>query len=283
VRLEQLVAAALDEDLGAGDVTTDATIDPAATGVGEALAKEGLVVFGHEAAAAVFAEVGRRLGAAVTYTPLVGDGAAVVKGTLVARVEGSLRAIVIGERTALNFLMKGCGIATHTRTYVDAAGADGPRVVDTRKTTPLLRAFEKAAVRAGGGHNHRHAHYDGVLIKDNHVTAVGSLVEAVRRARAHAHHLLRIEVEVGSLAQLEEALTTGADAILLDNLDDATLAEAVKRVRAVAPTVILEASGNMTPERIARIRHLGLDLVSAGGLVHHAVWADLSLKIRPVR
>jgi nicotinate-nucleotide pyrophosphorylase (carboxylating) len=283
VRLEEVVSAALDEDLGAGDVTTEATIDPVATGAGDVLAKQDLVVFGHEAATLVFAEVGRRLGAEVTYTAEIGDGAVVAAGTVIARVAGSLRAIVIGERTALNFLMKGCGIATHTRTFVDAAGPGGPRMVDTRKTTPLLRAFEKAAVRAGGGHNHRHALYDGVLIKDNHVTAVGSVTDAVRRSRAHAHHLLRVEVEVGTLAQLDEALTTTADAILLDNLDDATLAEAVRRARGRKPTVVLEASGNMTPERIAKIRGFGLDLVSAGGLVHHAVWADLSLKLRPAR
>jgi nicotinate-nucleotide pyrophosphorylase (carboxylating) len=209
------------------------------------------------------------------------EGTSVRAGTILAEVEGTLRNLLTGERLALNFLMKLCGIATHTRRYVDAAGVGGPRIVDTRKTTPLLRDLEKAAVRAGGGHNHRHALYDGVLVKDNHVAAVGSLGEAVRRARAAAHHLLRVEVEVGSLAQLDEALRSGADAILLDNMDDATLGEAVRRARATTPSVILEASGNMTPERIAAIRGLGLDLVSAGGLVHHAPWADLSLKLQP--
>lgn len=281
MRLEELVARALDEDLGPGDVTTGPTIPADRAGTGRVLAKQELVVAGHAAAAAVFAEVDRRLGGRVGYEVLVPEGRVVPAGTDVARVEGPLRNIVIGERTALNLLMRMCGIATHTRRFVAAAGPDGPKVVDTRKTTPLHRELEKHAVRMGGGHNHRHALFDGVLIKDNHVTAVGSLSEAVALARAAAHHLVRVEVEVGSLAQLDEALGTAAEVILLDNLDDATLAEAVRRTRARKPSVLLEASGNMTPERIASIRGLGLDLISAGGLIHQATWADLSLKIRP--
>ncbi len=280
MNLRELVAAALDEDVGAGDVTTEATVPAEAIGRGAVVAKQDLVVCGHEAAAAVFAEVDRRHGGTVRYAPRVPEGTAVAAGTTVAEVDGTLRNLLTGERLALNFLMKLCGIATHTRRYVAAAGDGGPRVVDTRKTTPLLRDLEKAAVRAGGGHNHRHALYDGVLVKDNHVAAVGSLTEAVRRARSAAHHLLRVEVEVGSLAQLDEALASGADAILLDNMDDTTLSEAVRRARATKPAVILEASGNMTPQRIAAIRHFGLDLVSAGGLVHRAPWADLSMKLR---
>jgi nicotinate-nucleotide pyrophosphorylase (carboxylating) len=281
VTLRELVAAALDEDVGAGDVTTEATVPADAMGRGAVVAKQDLVVCGHEAAAAVFAEVDRRQGGTVRYVQRAAEGSSVRAGTTVAEVDGPLRNLLVGERLALNFLMKLCGIATHTRRYVDAAGEGGPRVVDTRKTTPLLRDLEKGAVRAGGGHNHRHALYDGVLVKDNHVAAVGSLTEAVRRARAAAHHLLRVEVEVGTLEQLAEALASGADAILLDNMDDTLLAEAVRRARAAKPGVILEASGNMTPERIAAIRGFGLDLVSAGGLVHHAPWADLSLKLQP--
>jgi len=280
VTLLDLVAAALDEDVGAGDVTTEATIPADAVGRGVVVAKQDVVVCGQDAARAVFAEVDRRYGGTVRYVEKAADGSAVARGTTVAEVDGTLRNLLVGERLALNFLMKLSGIASHTRRYVDAAGEGGPRVVDTRKTTPLLRDLEKAAVRAGGGHNHRHALYDGVLVKDNHVAAVGSLTEAVRRARSAAHHLLRVEVEVGSLAQLDEALASGADAILLDNMDDTALAQAVRRARAAKPSVILEASGNMTPERIGAIRHLGLDLVSAGGLVHHAPWADLSLKLR---
>jgi nicotinate-nucleotide pyrophosphorylase (carboxylating) len=278
--LGELVRLAIDEDLGHGDLTTDPTIPADALGSGNVLAKQDLVVAGHDAAAAVFAEVDRRLGGRVEYRVRVADGRPAPKGTIVADVNGPLRNVVIGERTALNFLMRLCGIATNTRRHVEAAGEGGPAVVDTRKTTPLHRDLEKAAVRAGGGRNHRHALFDGVLVKDNHVTAVGSLSEAVRRARAANHHLVRVEVEVGSLDALDEALGTAADAVLLDNMDDATLAEAVRRARARKPHVVLEASGNMDVERISRIRGLGLDLVSVGGLVHQARWADLSLKIR---
>jgi nicotinate-nucleotide pyrophosphorylase (carboxylating) len=281
MRLEALVAAALDEDLGPGDLTTDPTIPADVAGVGTLLAKEDVVVCGHDAARAVFAEVDRRLGGVVAYTVVEPDGTAVPNGTVVGRVAGPLRNVVIGERTALNLVMRLSGIATNTRRYVQAAGPHGPAVVDTRKTTPLHRALEKHAVRCGGGRNHRFALYDGVLIKDNHISAVGSLTEAVRRARAANHHLVRVEVEVRTLAELEEALQTPADALLLDNLDDDTLREAVRRAREVKPAVVLEASGNLSPERIARIKDFGLDLVSAGGLVHQARWADLSLKVRP--
>lgn len=280
MRTSALVAAAIDEDLGHGDLTTEPTIGPEVRGTGRVLAKQDLVVSGHEVARAVFAEVDARLGGTVTYEVVVPEGARVEAGTVVAHVAGPLRNVVIGERTALNFLMRMCGIATNTRRFVDAAGTDGPRIVDTRKTTPLHRELEKHAVRCGGGFNHRHALFDGVLVKDNHVDAVGSLTEAVRRARAANHHLVRVEVEVRSLAELEEALGTPADAFLLDNMDDATLREAVRVARARKLSVVLEASGNMTVERIGRIRGFGLDLVSVGGLIHQATWADLSLKIR---
>jgi nicotinate-nucleotide pyrophosphorylase (carboxylating) len=220
------------------------------------------------------------MGGATVYTPARPDGDAVTSGTVVARVAGPLRNLLVGERTALNFVMRLSGIAKNTRRFVDAAGETGPAVVDTRKTTPLHRQLEKQAVRCGGGRNHRFALYDGVLIKDNHVDAVGSITEAVQRARAANHHLVRVEVEVRTLSEVDEALATSADALLLDNFDDDGLREAVRRARAVKPGIVLEASGNMTPERIARIKDFGLDLVSAGGLVHQARWADLSLKVR---
>ncbi len=280
MNLRTLVAAAIEEDLGPGDLTTESTVDAHLVGRGRVLAKQDLVVAGMAAARAVFAEVDSRLGGVTTVDVAFDDGARVLAGTVVATVDGPLRNLLVGERAALNFLMRLCGIATNTARYVAAAGPTGPAVVDTRKTTPLHRELEKAAVRAGGGRNHRHALYDGVLVKDNHVDAVGSLPEAVRRARAANHHLVRVEVEVRSLAELELALDTAADALLLDNLDDATLREAVSRARAKKPHVVLEASGNMSPERIAAIRDFGLDLVSAGGLVHQAVWADLSMKVR---
>ncbi len=273
------IARAIDEDLGHGDLTTDATIPPGRQGIGDLLAKSDLVVCGVPVVRAVFDEVGDRLGGQVTVTARCDEGESVSAGTVIAEVEGDLRCIVVGERVALNLVMKLCGIASNTQRYVEAAGPDGPVVVDTRKTTPGLRLLEKYAVRCGGGRNHRHALFDGVMVKDNHVTAVGSLTEAVARARAAVHHLVRIEVEVGSLDELEEALATDADVILLDNMDDATLQASVNRARDVRP-VLLEASGNMTPERIRGLRSVGLDFVSAGGLIHQATWADLSLKLR---
>lgn len=261
--LTELVRLALEEDVGPGDVTTLACV-----GVGEGrasiYAKEPIVVSGQAAAGEVF----RQLGAA--YTPVVGDGEE-TSGE-VGTVSGPLAALLTGERTALNFLMRLSGVATHTRKIVSASG--GMKVLDTRKTTPLLRALEKAAVRHGGGHNHRLALYDGVLIKDNHVVAAGGVAEAIRRARAVAHPLLKLEVEIEQLSQLPDALA--ADVVMLDNMDDATIADAV---RIAAGRVTLEASGNMTAERAARLCKAGVDCVSMGGLIHAARWVDLSMRV----
>ncbi len=278
MNLQELVRLAIEEDVGAGDVTTRAVVDPALGGSARIVAKQPLVVSGQAAAAEVF----RQLGA--SYEAIVPDGAGAEPGVLVGRAAGSLATLLTAERTALNFLMRLCGVATHTRSVVRAA--HGLRVVDTRKTTPLLRALEKDAVRHGGAANHRYALYDGVLIKDNHIVAAGGITPAVRRARAAAHHLLRVEVEVETLGELAEALAAGADVVLLDNMDDATLREAVamRDAHAVAGghRVVMEASGNMTAERIARIADIGLDFVSMGGLVHQARWADLSMRIDPL-
>jgi nicotinate-nucleotide pyrophosphorylase (carboxylating) len=276
---------ALAEDLGSGDLTTESCVPPTVRGVGRVRAKQPLVVAGLDLARRTFEVVRERLDlphAELSWTAHVADGDAVPTGTVVAEIRGPTQILLIGERLALNLLMKLSGIATHVRSHVDAAAGGTLRVVDTRKTTPLLRDLEKYAVRCGGASNHRRGLYDGVLVKDNHVDAVGSLAEAVRRARAANHHLVRVQVEVRSLDELDQALTTPADALLLDNLDDATLAEAIRRARAVKPALILEASGNMSVERIARIKHLGLDVVSAGGLIHQATWADLSMKIERV-
>ncbi|MFT5455900.1 MAG: nicotinate-nucleotide pyrophosphorylase (carboxylating) [Myxococcota bacterium] len=278
MNLRALVQAALDEDVGPGDRTTEACIPERAMGRGRVRAKEPLVMAGHAAAFEAFRATAERVGGVATYTPLVAEGMAVEAGTTIARVEGNLRALLIGERLALNFLMRLCGIATITARHV--AAADGRvQVVDTRKTTPLHRQLEKQAVLAGGAANHRYALYDGVMVKDNHITAVGSLTAAVARARAANHHLVRVEVEVGSLDELDEALGTEADVVMLDNMDDAMLVEAVRRTRARKPGVILEASGNMDIERIERIRDVGLDVISVGGLIHQARWADLSMKL----
>ena len=275
MHLPELVRLALVEDVGPADVTTEATVLAGRRGAATIRAKAPLVVCGHDAAAEVFRQVG------ASYRPLAAEGSLVQPGTLVAEVEGPLRALLTGERVALNFLMRLCGIATHTRKAVQAA--PGLKVLDTRKTTPLHRALERRAVRVGGGGNHRFALYDGVLIKDNHIAAAGGIPAAIQGARAAAHHLLRIEIEVETLEQVAEALAAGADALLLDNMDDQTLAAAVKLARAAPHPVLLEASGNMTATRLPAVAATGVDMVSMGGLIHQAPWADLSMKITAVQ
>lgn len=266
--LKELVRLSLEEDIGHGDVTTRACVDPALLGCARVLAKQDLVVCGHEAAAEVFRQLGE------SWEPHTRDGEAVTSGTVIGEASGRAAALLQAERLALNFLMRLSGIATHTRSAVSVC--PGLRVLDTRKTTPLHRALERHAVRCGGGNSHRFGLFDGVLIKDNHIVASGGVAIAIARARASAHHLLRVECEVETLDELREALGAGADAILLDNMDDDTLREAV---RITAGRAMLEASGNMTRDRLATIRETGVDCVSMGGLIHQARWADLSLRI----
>lgn len=266
--LPELVRLSLAEDIGPGDVTTQAVVPEPIHGFAWISAKQGLVVCGQEVVTEVFRQVGIR------YQALVPDGVWVEPATRLGEATGDLARLLLAERTALNFLMRLSGIASHTRSVVARAGE--LKVVDTRKTTPLHRALEKYAVRCGGGHNHRFALYDGVLVKDNHIVAAGGVAEAVRRARSVAHHLLRIEVEVETLAQLHEAIEAGADAVLLDNMDDDLLREAV---RVAGGRVLLEASGNMTADRVAALADSGLDFVSMGGLIHQARWADVSMRL----
>ncbi len=265
--LAQLVRLSLDEDIGHGDLTTNSTVPADAMGSARVVAKEELVVAGQ----AVATEVFRQLGA--SWEPVVDDGSQVDAGTVIGRVSGPARALLSGERVALNFLMRLSGIATHTRHTV--SGIEGLRVVDTRKTTPLHRALERAAVRAGGAANHRFALFDGVLIKENHIMAAGGIGAAVAGARAAAHHLVGIEVEVETLSELDEALAAGADAVMLDNMDDAMVARGVAQVAGRAK---IEVSGNITAERLPRLAALGVDLVSIGGLIHQARWVDLSMR-----
>lgn len=279
--LDSLIRASLDEDLGPGDLATEATIPAEAAGRANIVAKEATVVSGHRFAARMFQHAGERCGGQVVYEPLEATGTRVHEGTVIARVFGSMRGILVGERPALNLLMRACGIADRTRMHVDAAGDSGIRVVDTRKTTPLWRALEKSAVRDGGGHNHRFGLFDGCMLKDNHIAAVGSLPEAVRRAREQIHHMTRICVECATLEQVREACEAGADVLMFDNMDNAQLTEAVALARSLRPEAILEASGNMTAERLETLHEVGLDVVSVGGLIHHADWADLSLRVQP--
>jgi nicotinate-nucleotide pyrophosphorylase (carboxylating) len=270
--LDRLIDLALEEDIGPGDVTTQAVIPPDLMGEAHIRAKAALVVAGLPVAARVF----RKLDAEMIFSPAVADGQEVTKGTVLARLTGPVASILTGERVALNFLQRLSGIATFTRAMAAQVAGSHAVLVDTRKTTPGWRVLEKYAVRLGGGRNHRLGLYDGVLIKNNHLTAVGSISEAVRQGKTSAHNLLKIEVEVTDLPGLEEALTAGADLILLDNMDDATLHKAVKFTRG---RVLLEASGGMTKERLPKAATTGVNFISMGALTHSAPAVDIHLRL----
>jgi len=270
--LEELIRKALAEDIGAGDVTTGSALRGDEAGLARAEAKTELVVAG----IAVFGEVFRTLDPVLTFMPLKRDGEKAVNGEILAEISGSLSSILTAERVALNLLQRMCGIATLTRRYVDEIAGMRAKILDTRKTAPGLRILDKYAVRAGGGCNHRFALYDGVLIKDNHITAAGGIGEAVRRVRGRVPHTLKIEVEVRNLAELEEALAAGADSVLLDNMGLPEMAAAVKRVAGRIP---LEASGKMTLERVREVAATDVDLISVGALTHSAAAADISLNV----
>jgi nicotinate-nucleotide pyrophosphorylase (carboxylating) len=268
--LERLAFAALAEDVGEGDVTTEAVVDATALGSAEILLKEPGVVCGLALVEAVF----RALDREVQIELLVEEGALVESRTAVARVAGPLRAILTGERTALNFLGRLSGIATLTQRYVDEVAGTGVAILDTRKTTPGLRAVEKHAVAVGGGRNHRLGLDDGVLIKDNHLSAAGSIREAVERARAETQ--LPVEVECDTHDQVAEAVEAGADAILLDNMTRDGLLAAVALVRGRAR---LEASGGVTLDNVRALAETGIDEISVGALTHSARSLDVSLEL----
>jgi nicotinate-nucleotide pyrophosphorylase (carboxylating) len=272
--LDRLIDLALDEDLGAaGDVTTQALVPEDAPGRAEVWAKEPLVLAGTRA----FARVFTRLEPAAVVRFSEPEGARISGRSAIGSVSAGLRTLLVGERTALNILQRTCGIATLAARAADAVRGSKLRVLDTRKTSPGMRGLSKEAVRAGGASNHRFGLFDGVLIKDNHLAAVGGDVrEALRRARAQAPQLVKIEIEVTRLDQLPEAIAGGADIVLLDNMDEATVAEAV---RIAGGKVQLEVSGNVTLERLPRLVELGVDFVSMGALTHSARAMDLSLEI----
>ncbi|GJE61857.1 carboxylating nicotinate-nucleotide diphosphorylase [Methylobacterium trifolii] len=270
--VEPVVRAALLEDLGrAGDITTDAIVPADARLEGVIAARQAGVISGVDAAAIAFALIDP----AVKVEIVLGDGAPVAPGDVVIRLSGPARAILTAERVALNLLCRMSGVATATAGLVAAAKPHGKAsIVCTRKTTPGLRALEKHAVRAGGGSNHRFGLDDAVLIKDNHVAVAGGIVPAIERARARAGHLVKIEVEVDTLAQLEEALSVGADAVLLDNMTPETLARAVAMIDGRA---LAEASGRITVETVGAVAASGVDLISCGWITHSAAIIDLGL------
>jgi nicotinate-nucleotide pyrophosphorylase (carboxylating) len=270
--LDRLIDLALEEDLGSGDVTTQALIPPDLLGEAHIRAKQDLVVAGLPVAARVF----HKVDASLIFEAQVEEGAQAPPGTVLARLTGPVAAILTGERPALNFLQRLSGVATFTRRMVSLIAGAKAALVDTRKTTPGWRTLEKYAVRLGGARNHRAGLYDGVLIKNNHIAAAGSITQAVQQARAQAHHLLKIEVEVPDLEGLKEALAAGADIIMLDNMDEAAMMEAVN---ITAGRVPLEASGSMSADRLARVAATGVNLISMGALTHSAPAADIHLRL----
>ncbi len=272
--VRNLVVLALTEDLDRGDVTTDATLDkPEESRRGSIVARSNLVVCGLEVAALVFRKVDDRLAARA----LVRDGEAVKAGTEVMRIEGPVGALLAAERTALNFLMRMSGVATLTRAYVEAIAGTGARIVDTRKTLPGFRALDKAAVRAGGGSNHRADLGSGILIKDNHIAACGSVRKAVERALERAPHSLRVEVEVDTLEQLDEAIAAGAHLVLLDNMTPEQVRKAAARAKPKG--IKLEVSGGLRLESVREYAAAGADLLSVGALTHSAPAVDLALDL----
>lgn len=267
-----IVRRALAEDIGSGDVTTAATVSESQMAVGVFLAKADCVLAGLEVAFEAF----RQLEPGIDTRALAHDGDRVTSGRIVAEVRGRARTLLTAERTALNLLQRMCGVATMTRRFVDAASGR-ITVLDTRKTTPTLRVLDKYAVAAGGGTNHRIGLYDAVLIKDNHVRLAGGVAEAVRRARALRPDLT-IEVEVQTLAELDQALSARADIVLLDNMSLEEMRDAVVRARGRART---EISGGVTLERLDALADTGADFVSAGALTHSAPAVDISFEIEP--
>jgi nicotinate-nucleotide pyrophosphorylase (carboxylating) len=272
--VESAVKMALAEDVGlAGDITTNAVVSADAKGQAEIVARNAGVVAGLDLAEAAF----KALDPSASFARIVSDGGTVEAGATIARVAGKSRALITGERTALNFLGRLSGIATLTALYVAEVEGTRARIASTRKTTPSLRVFEKYAVKAGGGVSHRYGLYDAVLVKDNHIAAAGGIAEALRTLRARVGHLVKVEVEVDRLDQLAEALRFSIDAVLLDNMDVPTLREAVALV---SGRVLTEASGGVTLENVREIASTGVDLISVGALTHSPRNLDSSLEFQ---
>jgi nicotinate-nucleotide pyrophosphorylase (carboxylating) len=269
---QHLIKIALKEDLGPADITTDNLVDPDLEGKGVIIAKEPFVIAGLDVAHQVF----KYLNAGVIFIPVYTDGDFVKEGDTIATVEGNLRALLSGERTALNFLQRLSGIATCVRSYVDELKNKRVRLVDTRKTTPGWRVLEKYAVRVGGAHNHRMGLYDGVLIKDNHIAACGGIQKAVDRIRTRISHLVKIEVEVSSLDQVNDALKAGAEVIMLDNMSIGQIKEAAAFINKKA---LVEVSGNVTKSGLNPLADAGVDIISVGALTHSAGCVDMSMRI----
>lgn len=269
--VDALIMAALKEDMPLGDITTDNIIDPLAKSKARLIAKESGIIAGLDVAERVF----KMLDAAVDFRKLVLDGTRVNKGDIIAEFEGNTRALLKGERTALNILQRLSGVATRTNHFCQLVEGYAAKVVDTRKTTPGLRYLEKYAVRIGGGHNHRFCLSDGVLIKDNHIQAAGGIRNAIELVRDHIPHTIRIEVETETFDQVNEALEAGADIIMLDNMTLNMMREAVEIINKRA---VVEASGDINEETIRDVASTGVDIISIGRITHSVKSLDISMR-----
>ena len=271
--VRKLIEDALVEDIGHGDVTSEAVIPEGASSTAEIIAKQDLVLAGVLIACEVF----RTLDLKVQFTAFFRDGERIASGSVIAQVQGATRTLLAGERVALNLLQHLSGIATTTARFVDALKGTRAEILDTRKTLPGLRTLEKFAVRTGGGRNHRFGLYDGVLIKDNHIKAAGGIIKAMAGIRKKVHPLLKVEVEVRTLDEVREALAAGATMIMLDNMPPVLMKQAVDIVGGRVP---VEASGNVTLDNVRAIAETGVDFISSGSLTHSSSAADISMKIK---
>lgn len=272
-KIKKVILEALKEDIGAGDITTLAIVKKNLRGHAAAIAKEEFIVAGIDVFKKTFLLIDKDL----KFRAFAKDGKTVRKGEILARLEGSLASILQAERVALNLFQRMCGIATQTNKYVKAVKGTKAKILDTRKTVPGLRLLDKMAVKTGGGFNHRMGLYDAVLIKDNHIAAAGSITKAVKDQKKALNKKIKIEVETKNLDEVKEALESGADIIMLDNMG---IAEMKMAVKIVGKRALLEASGNVNLKRVAKIAGVGVDLISVGEITHSARAADISLKIR---
>jgi nicotinate-nucleotide pyrophosphorylase (carboxylating) len=273
--IDKILLNALHEDIGNGDITTSAIIPEGHISTAEMIAKEALVLAGLPFAERTF----QLIDGSVKFRSLKKDGSRVKARTVVAKISGRTASLLKAERVALNVLQRCSGIATLTNKYVGQIKGTQVKITDTRKTAPGLRLFDKYAVRTGGGHNHRYGLFDGVLIKDNHIVAAGGVGKAVRLARSKAQHLLKVEVEVKNIREVKEALSAGADVIMLDNMNVDMMKKAVNIIRRKSTEVSIEASGNVTLENVRSIAETGVDIISVGSLTHSAPAADISMNI----
>ncbi len=270
--INRIVKTALKEDIGTGDITTKAIVNSKIMGQAKAIAKDDFVLAGID----IFKQTFLLLDKKIKFKAFIKDGNTVKEGEIIAQVSGNLASILQAERVALNILQRMCGIATQTKRYVQAVGGTKTKILDTRKTVPGLRLLDKMAVKTGGGFNHRMGLYDGALIKDNHIAAVGSIKSAITAQKKKTKKKIKIEVETKNIAEVEEALSCGVDIIMLDNM---TIDEMKKAVELIRGRALVEASGNVNLNNVAQIAQTGVDFISIGEITHSVRAADISLKI----